>query len=228
MSRSQPDLARPSAGMRGRRRRLAARAWLLACCAVAASAGWVPAMVATARDLRPNQLDGTAAHRDPVPGSLDEARLHMWLIVIVSFLVIVALAVMALFVGRRALRMTTASAVSLARLERGAVASLAGGLVIWLVPFFLDAADRYFSLPEEVSVQLASIALAGAVGSFILGGIAVRQVAAGPEQAAAHRRAWYTGASICLAVAPVIILTLFLGTAIDAQIIVGFFLHLVF
>lgn len=227
MSRSQPDLARPSASMPARRRRLAALAWLLACCAVVASAGWVPAMVAAAHALRPHQLDHAGSYRDAAP-AVAEPKLLMWIIAIASFLVIVALAVMALLVGRRALRMTRASVLSLARLERGAVASLAGGLVIWLVPFFLDAADRYFSLPEGVSVQLASIALAGAVGSFILGGIAVRQVAAGPEQAAAHRRAWYTGARICLAVAPVIILTLFLGTAIDAQIIVGFFLHLVF
>lgn len=222
MSRSQSSLAHPYAGIPMRRRLLASLASLLACCAVAATVGWGPAMEAVARTLRPHQLDDVNYHGAVPAPVLAEAHQRMWIIASVSFLVILALAATALLLGRLALR-PAATARALARLENGAIVSLVGGLVIGLGLPYLSLAGGIFSIFGDEGMLLASIGLAGAVGSFILSGIAVRRSTAGPEPGVTHRRA-----AICLVVASLIILAGFYLLTGGAQFIIGFTLHFVF
>lgn len=222
MSRSQSSLAHPSADAPRRRRLLASLASLLACCTVAATVAFGPAMAAVARTLQPLQRDDVSYHGVAPAPLLAEARLHMWIIASASFLMILALAATALLVGRLALR-PAPSARTLARLENGAIVSLVGGLVIGLGFPYLSLAGGIFSIFQDEGILLVSIGLAGAVGSFILSGIAVRRSTAGPVPVVAHRRA-----AICLVVASLIIPVGFFLLASTAQFIIEFTLHLVF
>lgn len=219
MSRSQSSLAHPYADTPSRRRLLASLASLLACCAVAATVGWGPAMEAVARTLRPHQLDDVNYHGAVPAPVLAEAHQRMWIIASASFLVILALAATALLLGRLALR-PAPSAVALTRLENGAIVSLVGGLVLGLGPLLLSLAGRLFSIFQDKGIVLVSIGLAGAVGSFILSGIAVRRSTTRPEPVVAHRRAL-----ICLVMASLLILAGFFLLAGSAQFIIGFYLH---
>ncbi|MGZ3667152.1 MAG: hypothetical protein ACXVDA_22010 [Ktedonobacterales bacterium] len=177
-------------------------------------------MEAVARALRPHQLDGVKLYRE-APPLVAEAHQHMWIIAIASFLAIMALAAMALLLGRRALR-PAASARALAWLENGAIMSLVGGLVVGLGFPYLSLAGGIFSIFEDKGFLLTSIGIAGAVGSFILSGIAVRRSTARPEPVATHRRA-----GVCLVVASLIILAGFFLLTQGAQFIIGFTLHFV-
>ncbi len=132
MSRSQSGPTHPVADIPKRRRLLASLVSLLACCAVAASVGWGPAMESVARALRPHQLDDVKQYRE-APPLVAEAHQHMWIIAIASFLAILALAATAILMGRRALR-PAASARALARLGNGAIASLVGAWCSGSVP----------------------------------------------------------------------------------------------
>lgn len=217
MSRSQSAAATPR-----RRRLLTSLASLLACCAVAATAAWGPAMAAVAQTLRPHQLDDVSYHGAVPAPVLAEAHQRMWLIASASFLVILALAATALLLGRMALR-PAATARALTRLENGAIVSLVSGLVVGLGFPYLPLAGGIFSIFEDKGILLASVGVAGAVGSFILSGIAVRRSTARPEPVVAHRRA-----AICLLVASLIIPAGFFLLASTAQFIIEFTLHLVF
>jgi hypothetical protein len=72
---------------------------------------------------------------------------------------------------------------------------------------------------SHTTMLLPSVTMAGAVGSFILDGIAVRRATAGPKHTAAQRIA----ARICLVVAPVIMLAGLVALFLCAQLIVGLF-----
>ncbi len=92
--------------------------------------------------------------------------------------------------------------------------------MLGLGPLLLSLTGRLFSIFQDKGILLVSIAMAGAVGSFILSGIAVRRSRARPEPVATHQRA-----GVCLAVASLIILAGFFLLTGAAQFTVGFYLH---
>jgi hypothetical protein len=73
-----------------------------------------------------------------------------------------------------------------------------------------------------VNFVVISSAMAGAVASFILSGIALRPAAASGAGVAGSRRAGRVGARICLLVAPLVALAA--AFALAAQVVVGFYL----
>lgn len=225
MSLAPSGLARPGAGSAERRQRQVTLACLLAGGALVASAAWAPAMLAVAHALRPSQLADIPRYRGDVQSAVDAARLRMQIVLLASVLAIVALAALAIVLGRKALR-STASAQTLARLERWAVASLVGGVAIWLVPDLLSATvGGLFTLAANVSTVLAALMLAGAVGSVILSGIALRRTRAASQPTMARPRGWRVGARVCLVVAPLVVLAEVAFVSIVALFIVAFYLR---
>jgi hypothetical protein len=227
MALSPSGHAEPFAGGAERQHRLVTLTGLLTCCAVVASAGWGPAMVAVARALRPYQLADIPRYRDEVDAAVAAAVQHMWIMLLASFLAILTLAGVAMLLGRWSLR-TGARARSLVRLEQGAIGSLVGGLALWLGPVLLSSAGGHFYLPANWGYLLTSLPLAGAVGSVMLSGIALGHAGALPEPAIPHRQAWHRGARLCLVVAPVIILAVFFIFSWLAVFTVAFYLHSVY
>lgn len=172
------------------------------------------------KPLRPYQSANDPAFSETV---VHETSLHMWLIVIGSFLLIVVLTAMAIRQGRRALRISV-NDTSLAQLKKWASGSLLGGLVIGLVPLLLlTGRGRVLILSADLTILFPSNTMAGAVGSFILSGIAARHTRAGFEQTAAWRTMLRVVARICLVVAPIVMLAGFILLALYTQIIAAFY-----
>ncbi len=190
---------------------------LLACCAVLASLAWGPAILIVAFALHPS-LPG---NQPGVQAAIDIARQQMWAVVLVSFLALVALVVGALLAGRAAFPSTTASS---RRQARWAVGCLVGGVVIGVGPYLVASLSRAFYLPLYENFVLIAAAIAGAVASFILSGIALRPAAASGAGMAGSRSAWRVGARICLLVAPLVALAVAAAFALAAQVVVGFYL----
>jgi hypothetical protein len=147
----------------------------------------------------------------------------MWIIVVASFVAILAFAIAAMLLGRRALRQPTPQ--RLRSITRWAYAALLTGLLICI---FELLANARISLPFWLAQALLIIAAAAVMTSFILSGIAARRTRRQPLQAGGHSRARGFGARTCLALSSLSILFGFALVAFLAQFIVSFYLHFVF
>src|SRR5262249_10920516 len=159
-----------------------------------------------AQDLRPEQLAHVSQYSDvELRAAVAPARLHLWIIVLVSFSRLVALVGIAILLGRRALP-TTAGGGVVARLRAWGFWGLVGGLAIGLGPLFLSLSPmgRLFSFPTDTRVLLMSLTLAGAVGSIILGAIALRRPISAVVNSGTAPRAWRRRARLCLIAATLI------------------------
>lgn len=223
-----------NAGQRaqGRERWLTPISAICGSLAIAASAVWLLIMEAVAHVLRPPELDAFPAYRGDVTPFQQAALARVTVIVIVSFLAIMALAVLTILLGRGA-RRQSGNEATLARLEKWAkvclIVSLVGlGFLVLLglsslpaiVSFRLrlplsinQLLDVVISRSPEISHALIAIIAAGAMGCFILSGIVARR-----------GQRWRTPTN--LVVSTLILLLWFATTTWVARFIVGFYLHL--
>lgn len=200
--------------------------------AIVSSAVWLLIIEAVAHLLRPPELDAFPAYRGDVTPFQQAALTRMTAIVIVTFLAIVALAIVAIFLGRRARRQSGNDA-ALVWLEKWAMVCL----IVSLVGLGLILAFGLSSVPPIVSFRLhlppsinqlldivlyrspsiiqalVAITAASAMGCFILSGIMARR-----------GQRWRTPVS--LMVSALILLLWFASTAWLARFLVGFYLHL--
>ena len=231
----QHDDQRASGGAGG----LVAASIVCGAIALAAATVWLLAMELTASALRPAELSSFPAYRGDIRPFQEAALARISVIVIVSFLAILALAVAAILLGRRARRRSD-NAAGVARLGKWAaiclVVSLVGfGIILIFSLSSLPAVESFrIRLPTFVNqlldivlyrspaiIQaLAAVTAASAMGSFILSGVAVRFA----RGQAIHR--WRTRVS--LVVSALILLGWFVITLLVARFIVGFYLHLVY
>ncbi len=206
--------------------------------ALAAAAVWLLAMEIIASALRPAELSAFPVYPGDVVPFQQAALARMTTIVIVTFLAIMALATVAIVLGRQARRQSGNEAAA-TWLEKWAtvclIASLAGlGLILMLglssippivsfrlrlPPFINQLLDIVLYQSRVIIQALVAITAAGAMGSFILSGVAVRFA----HGQAIHR--WRTRAN--LVVSALILLGWFAITLLVARFIVGFYLHLV-
>jgi hypothetical protein len=207
--------------------------------ALATATVWLLAMELTGWALRPAELSSFPAYRGDVRPFQEAALARISVIVLASFLAILALALAAILLGRRARRLADTMA-ALARLERWAaiclVVCLVGfGIILIFSLSSLQVIESFrMRLPTFVNQLLdivlyrspiiiqafAAVTAAGAMGSFILSGVAVRFA----HGQAIHR--WRTRVS--LVASALILLGWFAITLLVARFIVGFYLHLVY
>lgn|GEM_PF-1483512 len=201
--------------------------------ALAASALWMLAMGITASALRPAELSAFPAYRGDVTPFQQAALARMTAIVIVTFLAIMALATLAIILGRRA-RRESGNEAALAWLEKWATVCLIVGLAglgfmvllglsslpaivsfrLHLPPSINQLLDIVLYRSQDIIQVIVAITAASAMGCFILSGIVARR-----------GQRWHT--PIDLVVAALILLLWFASTAWLARFIVGFYLHLV-
>jgi hypothetical protein len=201
--------------------------------AIVSSAVWLLIMEAVAHLLRPPELDAIPAYRGDVGPFQQAALTRITAIVIASFLAIMALAVLAILMGRRARRQSGNDA-ALVWLGKWATVCL----IVSLVGLGIILAFGLSSLPAIVSFRLrlppsinqlldivlyrspviiqalVAITAASAMGCFILSGIVARR-----------GQRWRT--PISLVVSALILLGWFAITLLVARFIVGFYLHFV-
>jgi hypothetical protein len=200
--------------------------------AIAASALWTQAMATIASALRPAELSAVPAYRGDVTPFQQAALTRMTVIVVVSFVAIMALAVLTILLGRRT-RRQSGNEATLAWLEKWAtvclIVSLAGlGFIVLLSLSSLSAIVSFrFRLPSSINQlldivlyrspvigqALVTITTASTMGCFILSSTAARR-----------GQHWRT--PISLVVSALILLLWFVTTAWAARFIVGFYLHL--
>lgn len=213
----------PSPQPLGRGRPLARLSAALAITALIASAAWGPVMEVIARLLRPPELNSTRYGYQQVAPFQHDAEQRVWIILIASFLLILALALLAIIFGRRALRFPGSEA-PVARLRRwGGVClvicllSLVGAVLMEYAPNALATSIGFsyiYTISQFIFIILATTTAMGALASFILNGIVARRAAI---------RAW-----LSLVVSALVMLIWFLAVAVLAQFLVAFYLHLVY
>lgn len=201
--------------------------------ALAASALWLLAMEITASALRPAELSAYPAYRGDVRPFQEAALARISVIVLISFLAILALALVAIILGRRARRQSGNEAAA-TWLEKWAtvclIVSLVGlGLILMLglssippivsfrlrlPPFINQLLDIVLYQSRVIIQALVAIIAAGAMGCFILSAIVARR-----------GQRWRTPVS--LVVSGLILLLWLASTAWLARFIVGFYLHIV-
>lgn len=197
------------------------------------SAIWLLIMEAVAHLLRPPELDAVPAYRGDVGPFQQAALTRMTVIVIVSFLAIMALAVLTIVLGRIA-RRRSGNQATLAWLEKASsvclivsLVGLATSLALSLsslpaiesfrlrLPLSINQLlDIVLSRSPEISHALFAIMAASAMGCLILNGIVARR-----------GQRWRT--PISLVVSALILLLWFASTTWVARFLVGFYLHLV-
>jgi hypothetical protein len=197
---------------------------LCASLAVVAGAIWPLIMVVVARAVRPPELDGPTFYRGDIAALLYPARVRMWIITGASFLVILALAVVAIWLGRRVARLASPQRLEL--IERLAVGSLLGGLLSGIIVYLANV--RPVLPTVVVSLALVSFAAVGIMTSFILSSIVPRRAQGTQSGAAAPLWTRHSWTRITLVVSLLAILAGFALVALLAQFVVGFYLHLVY
>jgi len=234
MSPASSTFPAPVGDTRVGRRRSVTPALLLGLIAVIACVAWGPIVEAVAQHLRPSQLDDISKYSDAeLRAVIEPVRRQMWIIAIGSFCVIASLAVLAFVLGRRALR-ATADDGTAARLGRWALWPLFSSLglvaAVFLTgtPFVSSLISNLFFPTTEMTTVALSLATAGALGSFILSGVALGRPRAELAQRDVQSQAWRRGARVCLVAAPLVTLSGFLLLAFFAQFTVGFYLRLHF
>lgn len=229
-----PQPANASQQAQGRGQWLVTASAICGSIAAGVSGFWLLAMELTAWALRPSELSAFPAYQGDVTPFQQAALTRMTAIVIGSFLAIMALAALAIILGRRARRQSSNGAAA-ASLEKWAtlclIVCLVGlGLLLLLGLSTLPVIESFLlRLPPLINEPLnivlyrspiiiqALIALTAAsvMGCLILSGIV------------AHRgQRWRT--PISLVVSALLLLAWFATTAWVARFIVGFYMHLVF
>lgn len=221
---SLPVLPATNQQMQRHSRMMLAFSWALTCCAVVASALWGPVLVAVAEISRPYQLDHPNEYPDEVYALAHLASVRMWTLLIASFVALLVMAMLAIVMGRKA-RSTAGNWRAPDRLEVWA----AGSLLLGLVFSFATITSR-FSLSIALNRSVASaasitfFAMAGAMASFILSGIALRKIGtAVPGRASARRALRQYGTRISLVVALLVLLAGFYATWYQSLITATFF-----
>ncbi|HET8908090.1 MAG TPA: hypothetical protein VFN11_14120 [Ktedonobacterales bacterium] len=197
---------------------------LCASLAVVAGALWPLIMVVVARAVRPPELDGPTFYRGDIAALLYPARVRMAIITGASFLVILALAVVAILLGRRVALLASPQRLEL--IERLAVGSLLGGLLSGIIVYLANVRPVLPTI--VVSLALVSFAAVGIMTSFILSSIVPRR-AQGVQSGAAvpvWTRHYWTRLTVVVSL--LAILAGFVLVALLAQFVVGFYLHLVY
>ena len=200
---------------------------ILTCCAVLASGLWAPVILLVARAVRPAQLDDVTRRypRAVLEALAADARQRMWAIVLASFLALLALAVAAIVLNRRA--------ANVARGEPGRRPIrpswwASAGLLLALV-LVLASVLRSPSAASLAGASLGVLAMAGAMAGLILGATALRRAAAQPPDSALPRRDFrQLAARISLIVAPLFLLAGVVFTGLLAQLTASFLLFLVY
>lgn len=219
-----PVPAAPGRQQTSRRGRVLVRlSGVTAIAAVVIGLAWGPVMAAIARLLRPAQLNsGHFSYAEVAPLQHD-AEQRMWIILIASFLVILALLALAIILGRVALRLV-GNDVAVARLRRWggiclaiSLLSLVASILVELLPSILRPALFYafiYTINQFLVFILIATSVTGATASFILNGMVVRK---------APTWAW-----VRAGVSALLILLWFWLVAVTSQFIVAFYLHLVY
>lgn len=200
-------------------------------------------MATLAHMLRPPELNSVPRYyRGDVRPFQQAALTRMTIIVVASYLVIIAFAVIAIFLGRWA-RRRSGNEGALARLRKWAgicliVSLVSLGITLIFNFIFLPAImSLHMSLPLFIAQTITTVLdqstlivealiafmAASAMGSLILSGIAVGH----PHPQTARRwERWRV--RISLVVSPLILLLWFALTAFLARFIVAFYLHIVY
>ena len=227
-----PHAANVRLQARGRGRWLTTISAICGSIVIVASATWLLIMYVVAQALRPPELSAFPAYRGDITPFQQAALTRVTVIVVASFLAIMALAVLTILLGRRA-RRQLANDASVAWLEKWAticlVVSLVGlGLILVFSLSSLPAIVSFrLRLPPSINqlldivlyqspvivLALIAITAASAMGCFILSGIVARR-----------GQHWRISAS--LVVSALILLLWFVTTAWAARFIVGFYLYL--
>ena len=187
-----------------------------------ASAAWGPVMQIIAYAIRPAQISTSRLSYQEAAPFQHEAEQRMWIILIVSFLVILTLVALAILFGRRALRIA-GNDVLVARLRRwGAIClaisllslACAALLLYGPVAYWLNNTFSYiYTISRFILAVLASTMAMGVLASIILTVITVRGAAIW---------AWLN-----LLVSMLVVLLWFFTVAFLARFIAAFYLHLV-
>lgn len=210
--------------------------------ALVAAAIWMPAMETLAQMLRPPELNSVPHYyRGDVRPFQQAAQTRMTIIVIASFLVIIALAMIAIFLGRWA-RRRLGNQGAMKRLDKWAgvclIVSLAClGFILLLTlsaNSMVQLTRMQFPAPiiqplnvvlewsPQITQMLVAVMAMGAIGSLILAGIAVGN----PHYQTARRwERWRV--RISLVVSPLILLLWLAFTAFLARFFVALYLHIV-
>ncbi|MGO8951267.1 MAG: hypothetical protein ACLQUY_27150 [Ktedonobacterales bacterium] len=210
----------PGSNQQARRRRRVrlALTGIVAGCAVLAPVIWQPIMVSIAQTLRPPDKPHVDFHT-----LASEASAHMSIIMAATILAQLALAALAIYLGRGALHVPSDD-VLLRRLEKWAIGSLVIGVAVGLGPTLVPWVLR-FSTFFQGSEPLYTVMMAGAMGSFVLSGITIHNVPpASFGQAPAQGRVWQYGVRISLAVASLVVIAWFWSVYFVCLFIINFFL----
>ncbi|HEU4785243.1 MAG TPA: hypothetical protein VFS83_18035 [Ktedonobacterales bacterium] len=201
-------------------RQLATQSSVCASVAIVLGLVWGPVMWAIAFVLRPPQPGSSGYNPFGIATLQHDAALAMWIILITSFLLVLALMILGIVLGRRALRFANGEQMA-ARLDKWGGVSLVisllsvGGL---LLEYFAPGIFQPFAFIPYIVIQLSvvlfiALAAMGAMSGFILSGMAAR--------ATVRTR-------VSLAESALMVLSWFLFVALLAQFIIKSYSHLVF
>lgn len=216
--------------------------------ALVAAAIWTPFMVFIAIKIHPHELDRIAPPNDYTAMLQHDAALQLGVVLIASFLLISALAGVAIIAGRKARRLGTSDA-TLRQLDTLGAWSLAISVlgVAALVVVF-EALDVFEEVPlaiwgagigfvaalferfvyHIVVVVIVNIIALSALGSFVLRRIMAGK-ASGYASGQPERRRWQRFLAILAQGVPVLILLLwFVIVSLIAEVIATFHMYIVF
>ncbi len=204
-------------------RQLATQSSVCASIAVVLGLVWGPIMWIIAFVLRPPHLSSPDYNPRELASLQHDAALQLWIILIASFLLALALAMFAIILGRRTVRFAGSERLAARLGWWGGVSlvisllSLGCLLLEYYAPAIFHSNGSYGFVPYIV-IQLSfvlfiALAVAGALSSFVLNGIAARTSAR---------------ARIGLVVSALLVLVWFLFVALFAQVIVAVHVHLVY
>lgn len=230
MTPPSPDVLPPLRPVPRPSRALVMWSALCASLALAAVSSFAPVMWIVAFAMRPQAFRGS-----PPPGEVHTLQqaviVQVWEIVIASFLVLCVLTLLAVIVGRRALRQV-GTVVASTRMAQQAtiilVGCLLGGVLDYLstrIPLPLS------SLNTIIGIVLLLLIPAGVMASFLLSVISVRNSDNGMQsydQPQPQGRGWRIAAWIDLTLSLLLLLAWAALVGFAAAFIAGFYLHIVY
>jgi hypothetical protein len=201
-------------------RQLATQSILCASVAVVLGLIWGPIMWIIAVALRPPQPSSPDYNALETATLQHDAALEMWIILIVSFLLVLAFMILGIVLGRRALRFANGEQMA-SRLDKWGGVSLVISLLsvgCLLLEYFAPGIFRSLVFVPYIVIQLSvvlfiALAAAGAMSGFILSEMAARAT---------------VRARVSLAESALMVLSWFLFVALLAQVIITSYSHLVF
>lgn len=215
----------------------------LASVAVVASIVWTPALLSIASALRPfDNLATPITSEAQVRALAAPAEQHFGIITLICLATLVALVLLSIVAGRRALR-ATATADTLARMGRWSLGFLLGGLALSLGAyligqrtggrFFLDIQDAIVDFNPVLGAVVTYLAVgiipASLVGSILLSGVALlRPTAASASSEPLPKRGWRVLTRIGMVVASLSALAVFALVYAVGSFTIGFYLLFLF